>query len=65
MHDKNGKPVKKGDRVIVEAVIGDTYATPDFCNVQLHIGHEQEHSAHNVHGTLTINSKQVELIEES
>lgn len=64
MHDKNGKPIKKGDKVIVEAVVLETYATTDFCNVQLGIGRDAEHSAHNVHGTLTINTKQVELIEE-
>lgn len=64
MHDKNGKPLKVGDKVTVEAVILETYATEDFCNVQLGIGRDQENSAHNVHGTLTINSRQVELIEE-
>ena len=59
MHDKNGKPIKKGDKVTVEAVIAETYATEDFCNVQLWIGRDAEHSAQNVHGTLTINSKQI------
>lgn len=64
MHDKNGKPIKTGDRVTVEAVIAETYATEDFCNVQLAIGKDKENAADNVHGTLTLNSRQVELVEE-
>ncbi len=64
MHDKNGKPIKKGDKVMVQATIAETYATEDFCNVQLHIGRDKENAADNVHGTLTLNSRQVELVEE-
>lgn len=35
MHDKNGKPLKVGDRVTLECVITETAATEDFCNIQL------------------------------
>lgn len=63
MHDKNGKPIKQGDKVIVEAVIAETYATEDFCNVQLKIGYDKEPGADNVQSILTINSRQTELIE--
>ncbi len=63
MHDKNGNPIKKGDKVIVEAVVLETYATDTFCNVQLGIGRDAEHGEYNVQGTLTLNAKQVELIE--
>lgn len=67
MHDKNGKPLKVGDKVTVEAVIRETYATDEYCNVQIGIGYEdgKEHGAHNVQSIVTINSKQVELVEES
>lgn len=33
MHDRNGNQLKKGDRVMVEAVITELYPTADFCNV--------------------------------
>ncbi len=64
MHDKNGKPVKKGDKVRIEGVIENTAATDEYCNVTIGIGRDKEHGAHNVHGTLVLNARQVELIEE-
>lgn len=64
MHDKNGKPIKKGDKVIVEAIVEETFATDEFCNVQLGIGTDKEHGAHNVQSRVTLNAKQVEVIEE-
>lgn len=30
MHDKNGKPIKKGDKVLIEAEIAETYARGEF-----------------------------------
>jgi len=65
MHDKNGKPIKTGDKVRIEAVIEETYATDEFCNVKLGIGKDQEHGAFNIQSTVTLNAKQVELVEES
>ena len=35
MHDRNGTPLKKGDRVLIPAIITDLYETEDFCNVGL------------------------------
>ncbi len=35
MHDRTGKPLKKGDKVTVLAVITDLSATEDYCNVSL------------------------------
>lgn len=65
MHDKNGKPLKKGDRVTIEAEITETYATDEFCNVQLKVGEkDQEHGPHNVTATVTVNAKQTVLIED-
>lgn len=67
MHDKNGKPIKVGDTVIVEAVVRELYGTDTYCNIQIGIGHEQskEHGPHNVQSIVTINTKQVELVEEN
>lgn len=59
MHDKNGNPLKKGDKVLIEAVITETYATDEFCNIQCQTGYGAENSAYNVHGFVTINSRQV------
>jgi hypothetical protein len=63
MHDKNGKPIKVGDKVIVEAVIEGTSASETFCNVTLGVGRDKEHGEYNIHSTLVVNAKQVELIE--
>jgi tartrate dehydratase beta subunit/fumarate hydratase class I family protein len=66
MHDKNGNPLKVGDRVTVEGEITSTSATDDYCNVTLKVGEkDQEHGPHNVTGTLVVNAKQTTLIEES
>lgn len=37
MHDKNGNPIKKGDRVTVEAEIIEASTGVEFCNVQLKV----------------------------
>jgi len=61
MHDCNGTPLKKGDKVLIEAVIGDTYATPDYCNVTLKIGSEKPHGPDNIQSSVTLNTRQVLL----
>lgn len=63
MHDKNGKPIKQGDKVIVQGIIEQTNASETWCNVTIGIGKDQENSEYNVHGVVTLNAKQVELIE--
>jgi hypothetical protein len=35
MHDRNGTELKKGDVVLIPAVITELYAGEEFCNVQL------------------------------
>ncbi len=35
MHDRNGTQLKKGDTVLIEAVIVDLSATEDYCNVSV------------------------------
>lgn len=61
LHDRNGTPVKKGDTVLIEAVIGETYAAPDYCNVTLKIGADRPHGPDNVPSTVTLNARQVLL----
>lgn len=39
MHDKNGKPLKVGDIVVVECVVKDVSTTPDYCNCTLETVH--------------------------
>lgn len=65
MHDKKGNPVKEGDKVMVEGVIEECYTTEnnEFCNVRIGFGKDKEHGPLNVHGTLSINSQQCELLE--
>lgn len=64
MHDKNGKQIKAGDKVTIEAFITDTAASDEFCNVTLAIGKDKEHGAFNIQSTVVLNAKQVELTEE-
>lgn len=62
MHDRNGTPVKEGDVVLIEAVIGTTYACEEYCNVTLQIGdRSQPNGPHNVHSSVTLNARQVLL----
>lgn len=35
MHDANGKPLKVGDRVVIEAEITGLYPSEEYCNVSL------------------------------
>lgn len=63
MHDKNGKPLKEGDKVLIEADITTCHATEEFCNITLAIGKDLPHGAFNIQTTVTLNAKQVELLE--
>lgn len=65
MHDRNGNPVKVGDRVLVQGEITSAGATDEYCNVTIKITEkDQEHGPFNVTGTLVVNARQTELIEE-
>ena len=35
MHDRNGTPLKKGDQVLIPAIITELHPTEDYCNVSL------------------------------
>lgn len=35
MHDRNGRELKVGDRVLIPARIKELHATEDYCNVSL------------------------------
>lgn len=39
MHDKNGTPLKKGDVVLIPAVVKDLQAGDEYCNVSLESVH--------------------------
>jgi hypothetical protein len=39
MHDRTGKPLAKGDKVTIAAVITGLSATEDYCNVSLETEH--------------------------
>lgn len=66
MHDRNGNPVKVGDRVQLQGEITQTSdGTEEYCNVTVKITEkDQEHGAFNVQSTVVVNAKQTELIEE-
>lgn len=65
MHDRNGTPLKAGDIVLVEAKIKETYASEDYCNVQLSIGFEKEHGPDNVTSSVTLNARQTLLLKKA
>lgn len=65
MHDRNGNPIKKGDRVRLEGEIIETHATDDYCNVTIKVTEkDQEHGPHNVQATVVLNARQTELVSE-
>lgn len=35
MHDAKGRPLAKGDRVIIPATVAELYAGDDYCNVSV------------------------------
>jgi hypothetical protein len=35
MHDRNGKPLKEGDLVLIPCVVKSLQATEEYCNVGL------------------------------
>lgn len=66
MHDRNGNPVKVGDRVQIQGEITSTSAVDEYCNVTIRVTEKgQEHGPHNVQGTVVVNAKQTELIESA
>lgn len=63
MHDKNGKPLKLGDKVSVDFVIDDVQPGVEYCNCRVKI--PGENGPANVLGQLTLNSRQVTKLEDS
>lgn len=39
MHDRTGKPLQKGDKVIIRAVVTELHATEHYCNVSVETEH--------------------------
>lgn len=65
MHDRNGTLVKDGDIVLIEALVVSTYATEEYCNATLQIGYDDEHGPYNIRTNVTVNTKQVLLLDKS
>lgn len=66
MHDRNGEPIKVGDRVRLEGTVTSTTASEEYCNVTVKVTEkDQEHGPFNVQTTVVVNAKQTELIKEA
>ena len=57
MHDAKGQPLSLGDIVLVPCKIAETYATDEYCNVQLKTLAPMHPT--DVPTTITLNAKQV------
>jgi hypothetical protein len=62
-HDKNGKLLKAGDEVIVRCEVKTIHAGEEFCNLQVETI-EPMFPMNNRIG-ITLNTKQVELVEKA
>ena len=63
MHDRNGVTLQVGDIVQLTARITEIQTAEDYCNAQLLIGHEKAHGPDNVQSRVTINTRQVVLLQ--
>lgn len=63
MHDRNGTPLTVGDTVVIFAKVKDIQAGDTYCNATLDIGSDKPHGPYNVTSTVTINTKQVLLVD--
>lgn len=57
-HDKNGKALAEGDKVIVRATVKQIHAGEEYCNVGLETDEPMFPSEHKT--SITLNAKQVE-----
>lgn len=62
MHDMNGTPLKKGDSVLIHAVVKDVQAHPDYCNVQVET--VQPRRGDNKPETITLNTGVLVLFKQ-
>ena len=60
-HDRNGKLLKAGDRVLIPAIVKSVSVQEDYCNVNLVT--EIPMPPYTEGSGLTLNTKQVELVE--
>ena len=59
-HDKNGAPLKAGDRVTIEAVVQDVQTGEEYCNVNVKT--IEPMFPGNDRTSITLNAKQVVLV---
>lgn len=64
MHDKNGKPLFKGDTVTITCVVKECTSNPDHCNVTLETV-EPMFPSDDYKSTIVLNTKQVEKIDQA
>jgi hypothetical protein len=64
MHDRTGKPLRKGDRVTILCVITDLNATEDFCNVSMETVYGRRPDGAKEHVN-SINTGVVDKVDES
>lgn len=60
-HDRNGRELKAGDRVLVPCVVREVYSGEEFCNVTLDTVEPMFPGEHRT--ALTLNARQV-LLEQ-
>lgn len=60
MHDRNGNPLKVGDKVTIEAVITNLCPTPDYCNVTVETVHPRKPDGHKE--CITLNTAVMERV---
>ena len=63
MHDKNGTPVKRGDIVLIPAVIVSASPNNDFCNLDVETLHGQRPDGRK-NTIYALNTAQVILLEK-
>lgn len=62
MHDRDGKPVKVGDLVLVPCRVEQTHATEEFCNATLRTLYPMYPSDR--HDTVVVNTRQLVVVEK-
>jgi hypothetical protein len=60
-HDRKGKPLEPGDRVLIPAVVKSVQASEEYCNVTMVT--EEPMPPYTEGSMLTLNTRQVEKVE--
>lgn len=64
-HDRNGKPIEKGDEVLIRATVVDVYAGEKLCNANFRVVDPADLAADGEYiPSLTFNTRLVEKVEK-